>query len=248
MTTPPAGPYLAVLKNAESDIAAHIGHPLGLPLHAVVNSKQVGTSFAYTYAYDSHGDLIGRRASCVVYINPRLYHSLDASITNDSLTHEMFHCFQAVDYPTLKAFYDAPDWLIEGSAAWVGQTLAPSPTLALSWLRSYLLGLDTSLFGMSYDAIGFFAHLDETGTDPWHLFDRMFKAPTSAAAYAIAANREFKLTWASSLLQDSDFGEGWETTGPLYPPASPSALTFTSWPPNSHLSGRWRPIPTTSWP
>lgn len=59
MTTPPAGPYLAVLKNAESDIAAHIGHPMGLPLHVVVNSKQVGTSFAYTYAYDSHGDLIG---------------------------------------------------------------------------------------------------------------------------------------------------------------------------------------------
>ena len=59
--------------------------------------------------------------------------------------------------------------------------------------------------------------MEETGTDPWHLFDRMFKAPTSAAAYAVATDQEFKLTWASSLLRDPSFGEGWDTTGPAMP-------------------------------
>ncbi len=110
LKTPPVGPYLAVLKNDESDIASHIGHALGIPLSVVVNSKQVGpTALAYTYAYDSKGDLTGRPASCVIYINPLLYHSVDSSQVNVTLMHEMFHCFQAVDYPTLKAFYERQD-------------------------------------------------------------------------------------------------------------------------------------------
>ena len=239
---PPAGPYLAVLKNAESEIAAHIGHPMGLPLHVIVNSKQVGTAFAYTYAYDSHGDLTGRPVSCVVYINPHLYHSLDSSLTNDALTHEMFHCFQAADYATLKAFYAAPAWLIEGSAAWVGQTLAPSPSLALSWWDGYLLSVGTPLFDMSYDAIGFFAHMNETGTDPWHLFDRMFKAPTSTAAYAIATDAEFKLTWASSLLRDTEFGEGWDTTGPAIPDGLAIRVDAHVLAPGQSLTGKVAPF------
>ena len=216
LKTPPVGPYLAVLKNDEGDIASHIGHPLGIPLSVVVNSKQVGpTALAYTYAYDSKGDLTGRPASCVIYINPLLYHSVDSSQVNVTLMHEMFHCFQATDYSTLTAFYDAPRWLIEGSAEWVGETLAPSQPDVL-W-QNYLLDIGKSLFNRTYDAIGFYAHMEETGIDPWHLFDRMFRAPTSAAAYAIATDREFKLTWASSLLRHPDFGDGWDLTGPAIP-------------------------------
>ena len=216
LKTPPAGPYLAVLKNDESNIASHIGHHLGIPLSVVVNSKQVhSAALAYTYAYDSKGDLTGRPASCVIYINPLLYHSVDSSQVNVTLMHEMFHCFQAVDYPTLKAFYEAPGWLIEGSAEWVGETLAPSQPDVL-W-QNYLLDIGKSLFNRTYDAIGFFAHMEETGIAPWHLFDRMFRAPTSAAAYAITTDREFKLTWASSLLRHPDFGDGWDLTGPAIP-------------------------------
>ena len=48
LMTPPAGPYLAVLKNDESDIASHIGHPLGIPLSVVVNSKQVAPPLSPT--------------------------------------------------------------------------------------------------------------------------------------------------------------------------------------------------------
>ena len=120
----------------------------------VVNSKQVGpTALAYTYAYDSKGDLTGRPASCVIYINPLLYHSIDSSQVNVTLMHEMFHCFQAVDYPTLKAVHDAPGWLIEGSAEWVGETLAPSQPDVL-W-QNDLLDIGKSLFNRTYDAIGF---------------------------------------------------------------------------------------------
>ena len=126
MTTPPVGPYRAVLKNEESEIAAHIGRPLGLPLSVVVNAKQVTSHPAYTVAYDSSGGVSGRPASCVVYINPSLYHSTDVSQLNNILMHEMFHCFQATDYATVADFANAPGWLIEGSAEWVSEILAPS--------------------------------------------------------------------------------------------------------------------------
>ena len=117
----------------------------------------------------------------------------------------------------MAAYVKAPDWLIEGSAEWVGQTLAPSPSTSDGWWRRYLLDIGKSLLTRTYDAIGFFAHMEETGIDPWHSFDLMFKAPTSAMAYAIATDRQFKLTWASSLLRDPDFGAGWDTTGPNIP-------------------------------
>ena len=173
-------------------------------MSVVVNSVQFKTYFAYTLPYDSHGGFTGAPVRCVVYINPRLYQALDVSVANDGLMHEVFHCFQAADYPTVAAYAKAPDWLIEGSAAWVGQTLSPSPTLANGWWSHYLLDISQSLFDRMYDAIGFFAHMDETGTNPWHSFDVMFKSHTSAQAYAVATDRQFKLTWASSFLRRAE--------------------------------------------
>jgi hypothetical protein len=227
LTDPPAAPYLAMVENDEKDIAAHIGHPVGLPVSVVVNSVQFKTYFAYTTPYDSHGGFTGAPVRCVIYINPRLYQALDVSVANDGLMHEVFHCFQAADYPTVAAYAKAPDWLIEGSAAWVGQTLSPSPTVANGWWSHYLLDISQSLFGRMYDAIGFFAHMDETGTNPWHSFDVMFKSHTSAQAYAVATDRQFKLTWASSFLRRPSFGDGWDATGPAIPDAGDMAFVPT---------------------
>ena len=215
--TPPSGPYLSMLEHDRSEIAAHVGHSMALPLSVVVSSTQTKTYLAYTTVYDSSGGFTGPPARCQVTIEPRLLHFPDASAVADSLMHEMFHCFQATDYATVAAYVKAPDWLIEGSAAWVGEELAPSPSTSDGWWQEYLLDIGKSLFARSYDAIGFFAHMEETGADPWHSFDPMFKAHTSAAAYALATDHQFKLTWASSLLRKTDFGDGWDTTGPTIP-------------------------------
>jgi hypothetical protein len=42
----------------------------------------------------------------------------------------------------------------------------------------------------------------------------MLKAPSSAAAYAVAANNTLRLSWASSLAREPGFGNGWDATGP----------------------------------
>ncbi|HTW08943.1 MAG TPA: hypothetical protein VME46_15620 [Acidimicrobiales bacterium] len=222
-TLPASGPYFAELKADETIIAGHIGHSMDLAVSAVVSPVQVpgkgpGTALAFTTPYDSRGGFTGRPTKCVVTLEPALWREHPtASVTADTLMHEMFHCFQATDYSTPDAFFAAPDWLIEGSAEWVGQTLSPdTENCCTAWVR-YLTNIATPLFSRSYDAIGFYAHMEETGTDPWGKFDAMFKAPTSATAYAVATDAEFKLTWASSLLRRPAFGDGWDTTGPSIP-------------------------------
>jgi hypothetical protein len=116
-----------------------------------------------------------------------------------------------MDFSSLTAFYAAPRWLIEGEAEWVGATLAPTELPA--W-DSYLKDIDTSLFSRSYDAIGFYAHMTDSGEDTWHLLDPMLRAGSSPAAYGVAANNEVRLTWASSLARVSGLGKGWQTAGP----------------------------------
>jgi hypothetical protein len=203
--------YLAEVKADASEIASHIGHSLSLPLSVVVNTTQkYGTSPAYTFVYDGGGGMTGPPARCTAYINPN-FTKEDAEYQKLALVHEVFHCFEALDYPTLSAYYAAPAWLIEGEAEWVGATLAPT---SLPVWDDYLTDPDTSLFDRSYDAIGFYAHMTNSGEDTWHLLDAMLKAGGSAAAYSVAADKEVRLTWASSLARQSGFGKGWQTTGP----------------------------------
>jgi hypothetical protein len=214
--TPPAAPYLAVAENASKEIAAHIGHPLSIPISVVVNATQMeGDALAYTYVTNSSGGYTGTPARCEIFINPSLYSSKDTSWVTDTVVHEVFHCYQGADYSSLAAFNNAPAWLIEGSAEWVGEILAP--TSANGWWDEYLLDINKSLLKRSYDAVGFYAHMAETGNDPWHSFDLMFKAPTSMAAYDLATDSSFRTTWASSLLRKT-WGDGWTTTGPAIPP------------------------------
>jgi hypothetical protein len=211
--TATAAQYLEEVHEDAAVIAAHIGHGLALPEHVVVNKTQAidPNDPAYTFVFDAAGETNGTPASCVTYINPS-FDKEDAAYQTLALYHEVFHCFEAMDFSNLDAFYAAPKWLIEGEAEWVSATLAPTE-LDSEW-KSYLTGIDTSLFSRSYDAIGFYAHLTNSGEDTWRLLDPMLKAPSSAAAYAVGAGTEARLTWASSLARQPSLGKGWQTTGP----------------------------------
>lgn len=210
---PAAGPYLALMQNLSGEIASHIGHPLSLKISVVFNStQQLGsTTEAYADAQSTSGSQDAPATKCVVSINPTLYHARETALVKFVLAHEMFHCFEAMDYPTVAAFGRAPDWLIEGEAEWVGDTLAPRED---TWWDSYLSDPKTSLFSRSYNAIGFYSLMTQSGDDTWHLLDPMLKAGGNAAAYAVAANSTLELDWASSLARQSSFGEGWDANGP----------------------------------
>jgi hypothetical protein len=183
--------YQAEAQADSSEIAGHLGHKLGPTLKVVMNTKQLeGDSPAYTFVSDSSGGTTGPTASCETHINPT-FTKEDSDYQKLALIHEVFHCYEAMDYPTVAAFQSAPAWLIEGEAEWVGATLVPTE---LPVWNAYLTGLNTSLFARTYDAIGFYAHMTNSGENTWGLLDKMLKAGGSAAAYNVAANKEVRLT------------------------------------------------------
>jgi hypothetical protein len=210
---PSSSGYLATAQHFRTLIAADLGRNTPQDLKVVVNNtqQQGAEALAYTVSFDSGYGFTGKPAHCVIYINPLLYNDTNRSLVASSVAHEVFHCFQADDYPSMTAYGAAPSWLIEGQAEWVGETLEPTPDG--SW-NKYLTALSTVLFSRSYDAIGFYAHMAESGINPWSRLDAMLKASGNAAAYAIAVNDTFRTNWASSLARRPSLGTGWDTTGP----------------------------------
>jgi hypothetical protein len=151
------------------------------------------------------------------------------------VTHEVFHCFQARDYPAAKDVANAPRWLIEGEAEWVAESLAPDGETE-SW-SGYLKQIQTPLTSREYDAIGFFAHMQETGLDPWLKMDTLLKAGSSSAAFALVAVPGFLNSWASSLARQSAFGAPWNATGPGIPEGISYRPTVEMMPPGRLLEG-----------
>jgi hypothetical protein len=219
LSPPPSGPYLAQAEHYSSEIAARIGHPLLLSLSVVVNATDVKVGgkkvLAYADAENGSGQgVTGIATHCVIHLNPADYNQKNTADFNETLAHEVFHCFEAMDYPSLVAFGNAPNWLVEGAAEWVGETLSPSTD---GFWDAYLTAPALPLFSRSYSAIGFYALMTGSGEDTWHLLDPMLKSASNSAAYALAANGKLQEDWASSLARQPSFGDGWDATGPGIP-------------------------------
>lgn len=135
----------------------------------------------------------------------------------DTLAHELFHCFEASGYRTQAGWAGGPPWVIEGGAEWVGNDLvgviAP---IDLFW-DSYLKAPSVSLQSRSYDALGFWAHLLESGINPWTIFPAVFKTAGGTDAFVATsapASAAFLDSWASCTTRDPGRGPGWDTDGP----------------------------------
>jgi hypothetical protein len=132
-----------------------------------------------------------------------------------ALAHEIFHCFQ---FWVLGNQYDAirpkPGWLLDGSAEWAASEITHAHSS--EWWPYYLRKPTTQLFTRTYDALGFYAHLTETGTNPYKVVPAMLTAANNEAAYAVsgATSDRFLDSWASGYFRGDVKGEDWDTTGP----------------------------------
>ena len=133
------------------------------------------------------------------------------------IAHETFHCFQSDGHRVYAVHRDTPDWVIEGQATWVGLEVGgPSPNYQRFWKR-WLVDPKVDLRTRNYDAVGFYAHLAETGIDPWSIFQAQWIAGTdNFALYEAARAKEepFIDSWASSVIRDAGRGDAWTTNGP----------------------------------
>jgi hypothetical protein len=143
--------------------------------------------------------------NCRIRIYPPAEKELEITIA-----HEVFHCFQLDAYRTAEAEAAAPSWLIEGGAEWaaVDLTQDASPFWPAYIQQQLPLPQET------YDAVGFFGHMDEVGLDPWTGFLAMWNAGNNAVAIMQAggADRDqFVDSWASAVLRQQQLGGAWWT-------------------------------------
>jgi hypothetical protein len=144
---------------------------------------------------------------------------------NLALAHEAFHCLQYGWEPTRDALGTAP-WLKEGMAEWAAYKATGTLYGSLSNINTYITTPGTPLFTRTYDAVGFFGHIDDVTGNFFATAKTVFVAgDTSAggsneAAFAAAGGGTGPIlnTWGSSLLRLPAGGPAWTMISPAIPP------------------------------
>jgi hypothetical protein len=184
--------------------AQRLGFDLSLPL-VVVNAS----------GRNIYGDqtVIGGRYRVRIYARARA----NAGDLEATIAHEVFHAFQMEAYGGMEPLSHVGAWIVEGGAEWVDAKLVGQAPSSADFWPEYLTKAELPLFRKSYDAKGFYAHLEETGHDPWAAQVAMWRTGTdNAAAFAAsgATDDAFLDSWASGLSRRAEFGAAWDATGP----------------------------------
>lgn len=158
-------------------------------------------------------------------------------VARSLVAHELFHCFQldafegtVQDY-TVMSNVDRGShaYIVEGAAAWVGEELAGGTEFSVHWWGRYLRGVpvqrnpgELDLLHRSYDAIGFYAHLDALGAPVWQrVIDGVNQGPLEfydSLLRAAPAGRAPLTTLASATVR-RDWGDAWQSAGHALPSA-----------------------------
>jgi hypothetical protein len=218
------GAYRSQLAGIESDIAAHVGAgPFSPDVYFSVNTAQLEGAATKMYTYGCTGTQVtasGPVSGCTIHVNPAVSGgAFPPAEVHDFLIHELLHCYLFLHLGA--AYYQMPAWYVEGAAMWAMTELGSGSTIeSKDWL-AYLDTPSSPLFGRTYDALGFFVHLAETGTDVWHKIMPMGQALAgggSAAGWRAAApTPAFLDSWGSGYAQGRYPGTAWQTSGPHLP-------------------------------
>ena len=233
----------AVAKAQATLITSH----LGITLH---KKLAVGYAFfkhdienASTVMVDSVNGSADRSGPvCQIVVNQTwLAKQAQATAKQEVLAHEVFHCFEhqiAPDIVTKDGEKNASPWVIEGLARWVDLDLYPSDpdTELYGAIPYYVDHSGRGLFERTYDAAGFWGHVEDVTHDLWKRIPKIIEQNVGlrdGAAFnaAVGSERTAVLdSWGSSV-----FGLGpppWTTFSPLtgspgYPAAIPTTIDRT---------------------
>jgi hypothetical protein len=215
-----AGKYRPVADAAVTDVAAVLGlAPLTKPpiIETLPKKLAGGGQYAHEWWYAETG-------TCLIQLQPAAG-GLDATDVAFVFAHEVVHCYQ--DRETGDA--EVTGWVEEGAAMWVGAKVAPGSEVAKEKWDPYLTNPAKSLYGRTYDAVGFFGHLEHVGVDVGPLVPAMMKAATDDAAFTVATAADARTLddWASGLARQDAFGAAWTTGGPDMPATKPPRTART---------------------
>jgi hypothetical protein len=227
-----AGTYLSHIPEITSDLGSHMGATMHLKIIVVMNkapSPAPGEDgVLYTYGCNGSSASGGALTSCVIHVTPAAA-SYSESDRTSFLIHEMEHCF--VFNAVGGAAYDFPAWYEEGSATWAEGVLGGGDSIELDAWKEYLEDAEKTMLKRTYDGVGFFVHLDESGGDAWHALIPMAKALAAhanapgAAWDAAGIGAPFLDSWGSGYVQGEYPGAPWTSGGGAAFPHQPAHLT-----------------------
>ncbi len=245
----PPVPELTHLADAGTALLnAHLSPDLHVPVHIgwLTNPEPGDNSPAYTSASSES------RPFCQIAVYKPIFDgdtSGNTSWQEEIITHELFHCYEGQlegDADTMVSKTES--WVQEGLARWVDTTLFASDPIYISrdTFMEYFLTSNIPLFDRSYDAVGFWGHLDDVAAgDLWHRIPGIVTAaihgPDDALNVALAgvSDETFYDTWGSSAFNDAAGGDDWTARSPIpdahfaAPVRTVSASTMVSLDPDS---------------
>ena len=141
------------------------------------------------------------------------------------LAHEVFHCFE-IELTRGNQWVWGPGvhrWITEGMADWAALTVDPvGYDVGGGNLTTYINNPQTPLFDRSYDAAGFWGHVEDVTHDLWTRIQAILNASSDQGAYNAAGgdSQAVLSAWGSSVFHTS--AQGWSMTSPIKPPVSPA--------------------------
>ncbi|MCW5891013.1 MAG: hypothetical protein KIT14_10725 [bacterium] len=209
--------FRRLVDDAVAAIGARLGVPLAVPIEVVFMEPAKPGAPAALEALDAAGDAAGPLARCRLYVAARARVDPDAATVRGTITHEVFHCFQA-QLAGLARYVDvtAPQWLDEGGANWVAADVvgiyAGVDSTWADWFRKPAVPLDRR----TYSGMGVFAEAAWLGAKPWALFPTLTRATTHGAAFGVLSAPvavRLQRSWAASLLRLPARGAEWDVQG-----------------------------------
>lgn len=217
--------YRATFDAAVSKLAGVVGPLSGLTTVRLCQSALPGDEGAWAAVHPQWGG--NGYVGCVMYVYSPLANANPAEGLA-ILTHEAWHCYQASTAANSTEHWSRPDWVIEGEAMWVGEAFGGGPTTnprAKEYWQEWMRTPEDSLFGRSYDAVGFWSTL-AAASSPDDALSAMLRtvgaegddeALYGASVSGLGAAAEY--LWASRYFR-LEVAPSWDTTGPGVQPSS----------------------------
>jgi hypothetical protein len=229
-----ASSYRGDLDRAIDTIAGGLGRQLsaGFGVRLAANTvRREGKALAYAVPClgTAPSTVGGKVNGCVIHMNPViLAPNYLARDRIDTLRHEAMHCFLYDKFGIAGA--TMPVWYTEGIPEWVAHAIGDNGPGLQGWWREYLDTPARPLFQRSYDAVGFYLLLQETGVDVWKKVDPMGDAlrtgGNKAAWEAAGVTETFLNRWGPGYVRGRYPGDYWNVKGPdlnEYQPTLPAA-------------------------
>jgi hypothetical protein len=179
--------------------AQRTGVRLNVKIDLVRAEPAKATAIADTAAIDSDKNFhTGKPVTrCLINLKP------GGAINENTIAHEVFHCLQYQIVGSSAAFDTLGDWLTEGGATFAACSYAEDDEVSRKNYADYVTTPERSLKSRAYDAMGFFAHTQQSGVDALRTMPALLTAPETGKYPAAASDREDAIlnTWASSVYQ-----------------------------------------------